>query len=226
VKRLALLAVLLVAGPLFAQDVPLIPAGDGVRTVIVATKFPFTVSAPPGAAIYVWQVPAGVVFTGADDTITVTDAPPGECVVGVMMVAVDFDAKKIVKKSGRVTLSVGEVTPPDPATSALTRNLRSAYATETDASKAAQLVKLTAFWKAASTALDDQSITTTAALLADLLTVRRSMVADAQLRKVRDVIDPELVGLFGPESVPLDAALRAKAKPVFKRIYSALTYVK
>lgn len=111
---LSMLAALALAWPASAQD--LVVTGDGVRTVILASKFPFTIAAKPGAADYVWRVPAGVTFTETDDKIDVTAAPAGELVISVRTLTVDFDAKKVIRKTSTVTVLVGGAAPkpPDP----------------------------------------------------------------------------------------------------------------
>jgi hypothetical protein len=113
-KRIFLLAALLLAAPAFGQDFTPVVTGADVKTVIVVAKLPATIAAPPGAAFYAWSVPASVTFTDNFDKIEVTAAPAGDLTIVVKTVVVDFDAKKVVVKQGRVTVSVGGVKPPGP----------------------------------------------------------------------------------------------------------------
>lgn len=113
---LALLLVLAMAQTGRGQ-IPLDVKGDGVKTVVVVQKFPFTVSAPSGAALYFWSVPAAATWTDRNDSIEVLSAPRGEFTVNVKAVFVDWDKKKIVTQFGAVTVSVGDgpgPKPPDP----------------------------------------------------------------------------------------------------------------
>lgn len=75
-------------------------------------------------------------------------------------------------------------------------------------------------------AFSDSNINTTDKLLANWLVARRALVKDTELTAVRAVVDAELKTLFGPTSIPFDAALKAKAIPVYQKIANALKAVK
>lgn len=130
-KRAAatVLGVLLLAAQAFGQQpVPLEIVGDTKvvkvdrvvtiqedRTVVSA--LPFAVKAPPGAAFYFWQAPAGVESLDQGDTLRVTKAPQGQLTIAVKYTTVEWEAKKFVAGYGSVTFNVGAVpapTPPQP----------------------------------------------------------------------------------------------------------------
>lgn len=124
-KLLALLILMLFAIPAAGQDLAI--KGDGVRPIKVdkvitvkedatlITSFPFVVQAPTGAAIYSWVYPAAVVADDQGDSLLVMFAPKGRLTIGVKMLTVDFDAKKIISKYLKTTCIVGDVpVPPGP----------------------------------------------------------------------------------------------------------------
>jgi hypothetical protein len=101
-----------------AQDAQLAVKGGGVKSVTVVESLPFTVSAPPGALLYFWSVPAGVKFTDSGESIAVTECPNGDVAFGVKTVTVDFDKKTAKTVTGSLTVRVGTLPPkppPDPA---------------------------------------------------------------------------------------------------------------
>lgn len=116
-------AILLLASPLFAQDLTI--KGDTkivqVDKIVVTHEdrllvqsLPFTVSAAPGAFDYRWSFPSNVTALDMGDTLKVTAAPKGECTIGVNVKTIDFDAKKVTSKFQSLTFLIGEVTPPAP----------------------------------------------------------------------------------------------------------------
>lgn len=108
-KRIALLFVaLLFAFPSGAQDLPLKVEGPDVKIITVIDKMPFTVVAPPGAALYFWQYPANVQVLDKGDKLDVLSAPKGQLVIGVKTVVIDFDKKMFFTKFGLVTVSIGQ----------------------------------------------------------------------------------------------------------------------
>lgn len=92
---------------LHAQDLPLDVKGEGVKVITVVEKLPFTVTAPPGAALYFWQYPANVQVLDKGDKLDVLGAPKGTLVIGVKTVVIDFDKKMFFTKFGSVTVQVG-----------------------------------------------------------------------------------------------------------------------
>lgn len=112
-KKLAAVCVVLVAAlSAAAQDLQV--TGDGVKTVVVIAKLPFTITAPANGADYLWKVPQGVTYAERDNAIDVTQAPNGELAVSVRVLTVDFDAKKVTRKVYVTTVVVGGAKPPDP----------------------------------------------------------------------------------------------------------------
>lgn len=124
-KRYASLLLLLLASPLFGQDISV--SGDGVRVVkidkvivikedaTIAQAFPVYFEAPKGGVLYAWSVPQGVTFTKAANKLTVTSAPKGLLTVGVDWAIIDFDKKTIDSKSATASVTVGDVpVPPGP----------------------------------------------------------------------------------------------------------------
>lgn len=124
----ALLIVLIAGCPAPAQVPAVVPLDlkgdikvvkvDKVITVqedlTVVGAVPFTVVAPAGAASYSWDVPAGVVGKKRANTFVVSAAPSGRITIGVDMLTVDFDAKKMVTTTGEVSFSFGGVVPIPP----------------------------------------------------------------------------------------------------------------
>lgn len=119
-----LVALLLLAGPVFGQDISV--SGDGVRVVkvdkvivikedaTVAQSFPVYFEAPKGGILYAWSVPQGVTFTKASNKLTVNSAPKGLLTVGVDWAIIDFDKKTIDSKSATASVTVGDVPNPKP----------------------------------------------------------------------------------------------------------------
>lgn len=90
--------------------------GSKVRTVTVVDALPFTISAPKGALLYFWKLPAGVAATEHenDSSLEVTAAPPGELAISCKLVMVDFDQKKAQTVALDIAVNVGAITPPVP----------------------------------------------------------------------------------------------------------------
>lgn len=117
-KLLPLFILLLCPLPSRAQTVPLDVKGEGVKTIVLVSKFPVVVSGAPGADLYFWTASNGVTFTDKGDAIDVLSAPQGESSVHCRMLFIDWSGKKVVSKFGVVTFSVGAIPPgpkpPDP----------------------------------------------------------------------------------------------------------------
>lgn len=137
---LAFLAILLSAGFALAQQatIPLDIRGGDVKVVkvdkvivvkvdlTVVSSTPFTISAPPGAGLYFWTLPAGVSGTDKGDTYEIASAPSGQITISVKAIApnLDKDGRFTGFKTefGSVTFAMGgvpappvvpPVTPPD-----------------------------------------------------------------------------------------------------------------
>jgi len=108
---LTLCLLLAAAAPAQKKTVPLSIQGD---TYLVVKAVPFKVVAPAGATDYTWSVPVGVESTDSDNVLTVTKAPVGQFVIKIKMTTIDFDAKKVTKDTGEVTITLGGVQPPTP----------------------------------------------------------------------------------------------------------------
>lgn len=112
------------AAPKLVAALPLVqppkPRGDhdGLHVVgdytLVVTKLPFKVVAPGGADLYFWRVPA--TWTATDDgaTLTVDRAADGTATVGLQTVTIDWAAKKTLKRSHTLSVTVGSPAPPPP----------------------------------------------------------------------------------------------------------------
>lgn len=116
---------LLLAAPLWAQEVALEVKGDTAtvqvdRVVVVredrllVRSLPFSVQAPAGGFGYQWDVPTGWQVTRKGRTLEVTAAPKGDAKVSVTYSVVDFDKRTTEEKFGQVAFVVGEVSPPTP----------------------------------------------------------------------------------------------------------------
>lgn len=129
--RFLSLVALLVAGPLWAQEVPLKLDGkvetvtvkkvittfiDEPHTVIQA--FPVTIHAPAGAGLYFWTVPLGVTSIDKGDALDITAAPKGPLTISVKAISakLDKDGKFLgfATTFGALTVDVGAVIPPAP----------------------------------------------------------------------------------------------------------------
>jgi hypothetical protein len=121
----AVLLILALAFPAWGQDVPLSVKGDLVtvkvdRVVVVkedqtvVRSFPFTVDAPPGAALYFWTYPAGVQAVDKGERLEVVNAPKGMLTINLKAISVDFEKKTFITKFGTTTVAVGDVVPPVP----------------------------------------------------------------------------------------------------------------
>jgi hypothetical protein len=141
-KRAALLLSLLVIQPVSAQNVvPIAVKGDGVKVIqvdkvvtvkvdqTVVASFPFTLYAPPGAALYFWAVPTGVEYTDQGDTLLVTSAPKGLLTISVKVVSVDWTKQVFTTKFGKVCLVIGDPgpIPVPPVPPSLLQALQAAY---------------------------------------------------------------------------------------------------
>lgn len=109
------LALSLTPSPLLAQDIPLKVEGEGVRTVTVVDKLPFTIKAPPRDALHYWELPPGVTAKRTrGNVLTITAAPKGAVTINVEAVWFDQKAKKLIAELGEITVQVGDVPGPGP----------------------------------------------------------------------------------------------------------------
>lgn len=119
-RRFGLFLCLLLAAPCWGRPVKAVPLEVSGDTVTIIKGLPCKVTARAGADLYLWNVPAGVTATSADNVLTVTAAAKGTYTVSVVAITVDFEKKKLTKDSGEVVLNVGEgpappgPKPPDP----------------------------------------------------------------------------------------------------------------
>lgn len=100
------------------QDVPLEVKGNGVKSIVTVSAFPFTVNAPPGAALYFWTYPTGVIAIDKGETLEIQVAPKGALTINVKTLLPDWESKKFSTKFGSVNVMIGEggsvPIPPDP----------------------------------------------------------------------------------------------------------------
>jgi hypothetical protein len=84
--------------------------------VTVVGSLPFTITAPPGAMIYNWQMPAGVSGMDMGERFEVTTAPKGTLTVGCRMTNLVIDWEKKTSSFSntflRTTFAVGAAPPP------------------------------------------------------------------------------------------------------------------
>jgi hypothetical protein len=113
--RLACAALLLAACTLTAAEpvksVPLKVEGD---TVTVVRSFPVTVTANPGAALYVWRYPTTFKCVENMNVLTIVAAPEGMHEVKVNALYVDFDSKTTKPDAGTTSLVIGSIPGPSP----------------------------------------------------------------------------------------------------------------
>jgi hypothetical protein len=162
-KRFAILLLLLAGSFAHGQGpVPITIEGGDVQTVKVSkvvttyidqslvTSFPFKLKAPEGGAAYWWTLPLGVKGTEANEVLTITAAPKGDVTIGIKILVVDFEKKKVFNETGTLTFAVGSVTPippdpipvpPGPAPTPLTATFQVAYNADLDPDKAVKLAK-------------------------------------------------------------------------------------
>lgn len=114
----AAVATILAAPAAWAQPKAVPLKVDGPSVVQVVQAFPCTVTAPPGASFYIWDVPPALTFTKAKNVLTVTAGVKGQYAIGVtaLTTKIDFDTKSVenLEDRGEVTLLVGDVPVPDP----------------------------------------------------------------------------------------------------------------
>lgn len=124
-KKLAALCLLLLAGPLWGQEVTLELKGDIEKSfvekvvivkepILLAKSLPFSIHAPQGGFGYVWDYPANVEVVRRGAELRVIKAPKGNLTVSVEFSVVDFKAMKVDTKFGSIDFAVGEVKPPEP----------------------------------------------------------------------------------------------------------------
>lgn len=197
-KRLAVLAWLLIATCAVGQAVPLEISGD---TVTVVRTLPCKVTAPAGADVYIWSHPSSIKSSEDDNVLTITAAPAGEVVIKVQTLTVDWAAKKTIRARGTITLVVGKLPdpgpgPPDPLLpdDPLLGGLRAAYGADTSATKEADARKLAAVWRSAAGEDFLKKAGTWRNLLSDM-----SAAAEAQLpgrlKPIRSALSAELKSL-------------------------------
>lgn len=114
----------LLSTKLTAQDLNI--TGDGTKiveidkTVVIKQKvnlitaFPAKIQAPSTFLLYVWQVPSAVHYIDSNDSITITSAVKGDYTIKVNLVNINFETKKVERKTAEVTFTVGDTPDPKP----------------------------------------------------------------------------------------------------------------
>lgn len=210
-------------------------AGD---VVTVVRGFPVTVTAPPGAGLYFWDVPDAVKSKSVMGVLTVTAAPPGTHAVKVTAVTARVREDREVVFDTRehsVVLTVGQVppppgpqpgpTPPPPPPAPvdpLVKELKAAYAGEADAAKAEHMKAYAALYRQAGK--DDMAaIKTVADLFSWLLQARRKLVPDGALPKVRPIFAAQLEAVVGKKAADeLSFEQKQRAGALFSRLAEAI----
>lgn len=156
--RLSLCLLFLLPALAAGQDALLVK-GEGVKTVVVVSKLPFTVEGPKGASWYVWLHPSAVKATDRGDSLEVTSAPKGELTVTLKAVTVDFKGQKVIPFTASVTVQVGDAPkpppgpdpqPPDPEpdpADPFAKAVRAAYLAEASSSKAMDAAALATVYR-------------------------------------------------------------------------------
>lgn len=233
----AVIAVILGASAMLASPpkkaIPLVIGGD---TAIVVKTLPCTVTAPAGADLYFWKLPAGVVASGDENVLTVTAAPSGDSTIGVTSITfnitVDKDGKVTKTKisdTGSIVLTNG-LKPPAPPTPAdpFTASLQTAYNADTDTDRAASLAFLVSSYKLlASQAPSRTDLATSAAFIAWAKTVVQAPapvgLGTDKLKTLRTAIAAEYASAWGTTSAPLTPA---NAQVEFAKIANGLAGVR
>ena len=225
------LAMLFVATAAFGQDVPLDVKGGDVKAVKVVRAFPFTVHAPPKAALYFWTFPNNIRATDRGDNLLIESAPPGPLTVSVKIIDADWTAKQFVTKFGTEHLHVGDMAPipdpkpdPPPNDSPLVRDFKAAFAGESVTDKA-KLPTLIEVYRGAVAASADEKIKTERELSTVVKLIRQKFVGDA-LPAVRAVANQYLESRVPAINMTLDAATRKTFAAAFSDIAAALEKVR
>jgi hypothetical protein len=216
-----LLALCALAG---AQTAELSVKGGGVKSVTLVESLPFTVTAPPGAARYIWDVPEGVKYRRDHKaTLEVTAAPSGEVTIAVECWYIDFDKKTTDSKFGAVTVRVGALppTPPPAPDDPFAAAVQAAWAKEPAADKA-HLVDLASLYRVAVKTAHDPELKTLGELHEKVDGAGKLLIGPA-LPNVRAVINQSLTATLGTTyNAPLDAAARQKCSATFATVANAL----
>jgi hypothetical protein len=131
-------------------------------------------------------------------------------------------------------IQVGPVVPPVPIpvdppvpSDPLAAAVQAAYTAETDPAKSTQLALLTEVFTQGSTDIVmAPTVKTTADLFAKMLAVRKAVIPDTALTKVRAVVDADIIAVIGKTVVPMDATMQAKAKAEFAKLGQILSGVR
>lgn len=143
--------------------------GADVKSVIVATKFPVTVTAPTGGVLYQWDVPASVKTKRTKGaSLVVDEAAPGETVLSVTYAVVDFEKKTVEEKTATLTFTAGGVQPPPVPPDdgvivppLMQQSFNAAYASDPDPQKKARTLKLADYLASTPKFLKDSGTVTT-----------------------------------------------------------------
>lgn len=236
---LAVIAILLGACAMFAtppkKEVPLKVDGD---TVLVLKSLPCTVTAPPGADLYSWSLPAGVTGTALDNVLTITAAPQGASTINLttitFLITVDKDfkvTKTKVTDKGCVVITNGMQPPPPPVpptpTDPLAAKFQIGYNADADADRATSLAFLQSAYKGmAAQAGAKSDLKTNADFVKWMKAVVEApgvgLTAD-KVKSLRTAIGAELAANWGTATKPLAAA---DAASELSRVSNALSGVK
>jgi hypothetical protein len=190
---------------------------------------------PPAGAFTVWNIypRAGIETVSRSTTEWKLLAPPGGTFEAVRSVATadgnQTDDVVAFKTSGEPAppFPPNPIPPtPEPDTLVLTAAVKAAYATETDAGKAAKCVSLADMYELSTRAggiVANKSYATDADILRAMQESRRaSPLTDTDIPKVRRALADWFNGRLPRETVPADDALRAKFSKEFWRASVAL----
>lgn len=203
------------------------------RTVIVRDKLPlvkalpFTLIAPAGGTGYLWDVPPGVQFKRAKNKLTITSAPSGP-----LTISVEWSTAKLVNggiefedHSGKLTLVVGELTPPVPP-DPLAKELAALYAADNAADKLAGAQRLAALYRLLAKEVNSTGYTSLLSFIEFASNAVAALPGDP-LPSIRARLRIELQKeLPSDVETPLTADLRAKVSTLYSRfavILEALT---
>lgn len=224
-RTLSVVLFLALAVPAWGQDGIKV---SGRYTILVESA-PFTLTAPPGGALYFWRLPDGWAVTDANDSVTVTRATEGPATVTVTVVFIDFKTEKVEKKTHALNLTVGKAPPPpgpdppkpDPETP-LARSLKAAWAAES-APDPRHLASLAALYRQAVTTAGDAGLKTAGDLYRVLREASVTLLPAAALPRVRTAIADYLkANLPTAAEATLDAATRQRAAAAFGAIADSL----
>lgn len=205
---------------------PLTITGD---TITVVRSFPITITAPPNADYYSWNVPSNVQHTKSKNVLTITSAQGGELKVSVECVTwkIDFEkkTKDVVTEAFDTTMIVGMPNPPTPPTpptpTGLVKALKDAYVSSPGSAteRTDFMLKLAALYRQAPKILT--KVKTSGELQTALIEARRIDIPDIALVPVRKVIAEELAKVL-PKDLTAPYGDPARVTALFSTIESAL----